>query len=47
MTVGVGVEIELEEVEVTPVIRHEHAEEIFDGESEHLETKSGSPGVAV
>jgi hypothetical protein len=45
--VVVGDEIELEEVEVTPVIRHEHAEEIFDGESKHLEAKSGSPVVAV
>lgn len=47
VTVGVGVEIELEVVEVTPVIRQEHAEEISDGESEHFETKSGSPVVAV
>lgn len=28
------------------VMRHEHADEIFDGELEHLETYSGSPVAA-
>jgi hypothetical protein len=45
--VTVGVEIELEKVVATSFTRHEHAEEIFDGESKHLEAKPGNPVVAV
>jgi len=42
-----GIDVGTEEVELTSVVRHEHAEEILEGESMHLDTKSGSPVVAV
>jgi hypothetical protein len=36
--VTLGDDVEPAGVVVTPAKRHEHAEEIFDGESMHLET---------
>jgi len=41
-----GVDVGIEDVEPTSVVRHEQAEEILEGEPMHLDTNSGSPVAA-